>query len=142
MTIRRANPRKQGDIGVGAAIAWFMGHGYDVCVPLSESQPYDLVVDDGERLQRVQVKTTTAKSPYGRYHVELRTLGGNQSYHTVKHFDSSRIDLLFVLTDEGDRYVIPAESLTTRSGINLGSRYHRFRVPSGDSVGGGGFEPP
>jgi hypothetical protein len=142
MTIRRADPRRQGDIGVGAAIAWFAEHGYHICVPLFESQPYDLVVDDGKRLQRVQVKTTTAKSPYGRYHVELRTLGGNQSYHTVKHFDSSRIDLLFVLTDGGDRYVIPAASLTTRSGINLGSRYDRFRVAPRNSVGGEGFEPP
>jgi hypothetical protein len=82
MTIRRADPRRQGDIGVGAAIAWFAEHGYHICVPLFESQPYDLVVDDGKR-----------------------------SYHTVKHFDSSRIDLLFVLTDGGDRYVIPAASL-------------------------------
>jgi hypothetical protein len=82
MTIRRDNPRKQGDIGVGAAIAWFMANGYCVLMPLSESQPYDLVVDDGERLQRVQVKTTTAKSPYGRYVVSLQTAGGNQSVCT------------------------------------------------------------
>lgn len=56
-TIRRANPRRQGEIGLGAAIAWFSRVGYLVSVPLCDNQPYDLVVDNGERLLKVQVKT-------------------------------------------------------------------------------------
>lgn len=47
MTIRRANPRKQDEIGLGATIHWFLDHGYAVSLPLIDSQPYDLVVDDG-----------------------------------------------------------------------------------------------
>ena len=46
MTIRRANPRKQDEIGLGATIHWFLDHGYAVSLPLIDSQPYDLVVDD------------------------------------------------------------------------------------------------
>lgn len=40
-TIRRANPRKQGEIGLGAATAWFLAEGYAVSVPLCDKQPYD-----------------------------------------------------------------------------------------------------
>ena len=49
-SIRRRNPRHQGDIGVGAAIEHFATAGHRVFVPLSESQRYALVVDDGTGL--------------------------------------------------------------------------------------------
>lgn len=61
-SIRRGNPRKQGLIGVGDAIAWFCSHGYDVCLPLNDSQKYDLVVDLGGDLHRVKVKTSTRQA--------------------------------------------------------------------------------
>lgn len=128
MTIRRRNPRRQGDIGVGAAIAWFMENGYRVFAPLSESQPYDLVVDDGDGPLRVQVKTTTQRSRYGFFQVTLKTAGGNQSFHTIKPFDSGAIDFLFVLTDDRERYVIPASALDATSQISLGAKYQEFEV--------------
>lgn len=64
MTIRRSNPRKQGEIGLGAAIAWFLGEGYGVSVPLCDNQPYDLIIDSkADGLQKVQVKTSTRRGP-------------------------------------------------------------------------------
>ena len=50
---RRADPRRQRDAGLGLAIAWFTAAGWTVSVPLTDSQPYDLVVDDNGVLQRV-----------------------------------------------------------------------------------------
>lgn len=118
----------QGLIGVGDAIHWFIVNGYCVSIPVNDSQPYDLVVDGGERLERVQVKTTTCRSPAGRFIVQLETRGGNQSFNSGKKFDPAAADLLYVLTDDSERYVIPTKAIAARSGLTLGPRLHDFRV--------------
>ncbi len=121
-TIRRRNPRLQGDIGMGAALGWFLSQGYRVALPLGESQPWDLIVEDHEgRVLRVQVKTTTHRSPYGRYVVTLATRGGNQSWNRVaRKFDANVVELLFVLTDDGDRYLIPTHVIGACTALSLG----------------------
>ena len=105
-------------------------------MPLSESQAYDLVVDDGHGLLRVQVKTTTCRGRYGRFTVSLCTAGGNQSFHTRKPFDNTASDLLFVLTDDGCQYVIPSPEINAKRALSLGQKWARFRVVVGE-----GFEP-
>jgi hypothetical protein len=130
-TIWRANPREQGSIGFSDAVAYFGGLGWSVSVPLIDSQPYDLVVDDGRQLQRVQVKTTTYRTRYGVYCVQLCTNGGNQSFQTVKRFDPAACDLLYVLTDARERYLIPVREITSTTTLNLGAKvaHHRVRPP-------------
>lgn len=135
-TIRRRNPRRQGEIGLGAAIAWFSAAGYLVSIPLCDNQPYDLVVDDGERLLKVQVKTATGRSPSGSYVVWIKTCGGNRSRSTVQLFDNTATDLLLVLTDDRAAYVIPSREITSRARLTLGAKYERYRL-----VVGAGFEP-
>jgi hypothetical protein len=125
-TIWRRNPRDQGMIGFTDAMAYFGARGYDICVPLIDNQPYDLVIDDGARLQKVQVKTTTFRRQ--RFVVQLATHGGNQSFHTRKAFEPSLCDLLYVLTDAWERYVIPTSAITARSSLTLGARMEPFRV--------------
>jgi len=127
MTIRRSNPRKQGDIGVAKALDWFVRNEYAVSIPFSDSQHYDLVVEKNGILSRVQVKTTTYKTPYGIYQVLLKTCGGNQSRHTTQPFDLS-VELLFCLTDEGDSYLTPAETLKGTSTLNLGLQREKYKV--------------
>jgi hypothetical protein len=127
-TIWRANPREQGLIGVTDAIAYFGRIGWSVSMPLIDSQPYDLVADDGGRLHRVQVKTTTYRSRYGVFVVSLATRGGNQSFHTSKDFDPSTSDLLYVLTDERERYLIPTRAISTKTSVSLGERMAPFVV--------------
>jgi hypothetical protein len=127
-TLWRRNPREQGLLGVTDAIGWFGRQGWSVSVPPIDSQPCDLVVDDGTRLQRVQVKTTTYRSRYGVYVVSLATRGGNQSFHTSKDFDPSTCDLLYVLTDDRDRYPIQASTIRARTTLNLGARFDEHRL--------------
>ena len=72
--LRQRNSKKQGDVGLAYAIAYYASQGFTVSFPLTASQDYDLVVDNGRKLQRVQVKTTT----YQRgacYEVNLRVSG-------------------------------------------------------------------
>lgn len=128
-TIWRANPREQGLIGLTDAIAWFGSRGWSVSLPLIDSQPYDLIVDDGKRLHRVQVKTTTVRGRRsGAFQVSICTNGGNQSFHTKKYFDPGSCDLLYVLTDDRSRYLIPAAAITARTSLTLSGRMARYRV--------------
>lgn len=126
--IRRANPREQGVIGFGDAVGWFGAHGFLVSIPLVDSQRYDLVVDDGAQLLRVQVKTATHRGHHGRFVVGLKTAGGNQRIYTVKRFDHGACELLYVLTDAGQRYVIPTTAFDAGATLTLGKHVARYQV--------------
>lgn len=99
----------------------------DNLIPIADSQDYDLIVDTGTKLLKVQVKTTTQVSEHGIYIVSLRTCGGNKSGHTAKTFDNNQSDLLFVLTDNGDCYSIPRDA-TSKNTINLGEKVLMYKV--------------
>ncbi len=118
----RKNSKQQGDAGLTTAIAWFDGNGYRVSIPLTDSQDYDLVVDDGDRLYRVQVRTTYYQPYEAIYQVHLIVSGGNRSgTGKAKYFDPKKVEFLFVLTDTGDKFLIPCDEITTRKSINLGA---------------------
>jgi len=52
--------QRKGDIAVSQAIARFTKMGYDVALPLTESAHYDLIVDTGRVLKRVQVRYSSS----------------------------------------------------------------------------------
>ena len=54
-------PRRQGDAGELSAINWLFYPGARVYVPLFTDPDCDLVADFGDRVDRVQVKTSTAE---------------------------------------------------------------------------------
>jgi len=125
------NSRKQGDVGLGIAIGWFATQGYTVCVPLTDSQDYDLVVEfTGEGLKKVQVKTTKAKNPEDNYRVELRTRGGNKTgTGRTKHWGEVDCDYLFIVTADNEKYLIPKEdTLHIKSEISLGKQKDLYKV--------------
>ena len=53
------NSKKQGDIGMCYAMAYYSKLGWTISVPITDSQDYDLIVDTGTNLLKVQVKTTS-----------------------------------------------------------------------------------
>lgn len=121
------NSNIQGNAGLGAAIEWFTSLGNTVLIPLTDSQEYDLVVDENSVLRKVQVKTTFCKRR--NFEVDLRTNGGNKSgTGKTKYFDHNLVDYLFVLTADGDRYLINSECVLGRTSISLGKRYEKFKL--------------
>lgn len=97
-----------------------------MCLPMTDSQDYDLVVDM-YGLKRIQVKTTRQKR-LDKYVVGLRTLGGNRSWKgTVKFIDRDKVELLFVVTEEQVCYLIPTNKLPA-STLVLGSKYDEYVV--------------
>lgn len=123
------NSKKQGDWGMGAAIAYFTSLGKMVAVPLTDSQDYDLVVETkAGKLRKVQVKTTTCKPEYGIFQVTLKVCGGNKSTSSVKKFDKSFADYLFIVTSDDDCYLIPTKKLSNTSSLNLGKKFARYKL--------------
>jgi PD-(D/E)XK nuclease superfamily protein len=121
------NTRLQGDAGLGIAIAYFSRIGAKVGIPLTDSQPYDLMVDDGRQLARVQVRTTTVRE--GRsYVVGLKTVGGNKTQTITKIFDPKAYEWLFVVCGDATAYLIPTTAIRARYSIFLGRKYERFRL--------------
>lgn len=113
---------KQGNIGLGQAIAYYMSKGYIVLLPINDTQPYDLAVDkmDGNGLQRVSVKTTKSKkSNSSNFSVDLRSSGGNRSRYTNKAFDNSSCDIVFVYTIENDIWEFPSKEILVKNAISL-----------------------
>lgn len=122
-----SNTKKQGDIGLGSAIAHFTKMGFTVCLPLTDSQDYDLVVEVNDKLSKVQIKTSSNKTAYNEiYTVGLRVLGGNQSWNGVaKHFDNTKVDYLFILLSDGRKYFIPTNVIDNKSSINIGGEKYK-----------------
>jgi hypothetical protein len=95
----RATQRK-GDIATATAISTFTRLGFDVSIPLTESASYDLVVDDGEGLRRVQCKYA------GTRDVDLRRIHTNSGGYVIKRVPPNSYDWLYVLRPGGAEYLI------------------------------------
>lgn len=120
--------KKQGDLGVAAAIAHYMNQGYVVCFPLTDTARYDLVVDKNGKLYRVEVKTTLAVTNYGNYEVSLRTMGGNRSWTgLVKKISSDDCDIVFAHCPDGS-YEFPVDVVAGKSTITLGKKCTQYKL--------------
>lgn len=124
---RHPNSRVQGDAGLGIAIAYFSRIGVRVGIPLTDSQPYDLMIDNAGELSRVQVRTTTTRR--GRYYfVSLKTVGANSTKVITKLFDRFAYEWLFVVCGDATAFLIPSEAITARHSIQLGRNFEAFRI--------------
>ena len=95
----RATQRK-GDIATSRAVATFTQMGYDVSIPLTESAFYDLIVDDGRCLYRVQCKFVSTSE------VDLRRIHSNSRGYVTKLLPEGAYDWLYVLRPDGDEFLI------------------------------------
>lgn len=124
------NSKIQGNVGVGIAIAWFISAGYDVSIPVTDSQDYDLVIGVGNAISTVQVKTSYCRaSNSNNYQVNLRVLGGNRSgTGKVKLFDPQAVDYIFIVTDSNEKYFIPSADIDNKTSVTLSSKYDKYLV--------------
>jgi hypothetical protein len=96
--------------------------GYDVSIPLTESAAYDLVVDDGHQLARVQCKFASDR----RRQVDLRRIHSNSAGYVVKRITDGSYDWLYVLDGGGSEYLIKKcfagrRSVTLRDADKVGA---------------------
>src|SRR6516162_7401169 len=93
--------QRKGDIAVAKAVHTFMLLGYDVARPLTESAAYDLIVDTGASLYRVQVRFSRTGKAVG-----LRRIHSNSQGYVVKKTLAGAYDWLYILTADGREYLV------------------------------------
>ena len=119
--------KEKGNSGLGMAIAFFSTNGYTVSIPLNDTQDYDLIVEKDGVMQRVQVKSTGCIGKGGNYQVALKSCGGTsgKTYKTIKDTD---VELIFILTEKQEMYLIPKREIKNSSTLSLYGEYEKFKV--------------
>jgi hypothetical protein len=120
----------QGDVGVATAILHYSRQvGTTVSIPTTEHCRYDLIIDDARGLSRVQVKTSSFNARSGIYEVQLRTNGANYTTKTkTVRISCSEVDLVFILTGDGEAYEIPSKRLEGMSTVSMSRGWLKFKV--------------
>lgn len=93
------NTQRKGDYAVTHAIMSFTKCGYDVSIPITESAAYDLVLDIGDSLKRVQVRYFSGKQ------IELRRIHSNSNGYVIKKTKPKAYDWLYALNGDGKEYL-------------------------------------
>lgn len=119
--------KEKGNSGLGMAIAYFSANGYTVSIPLNDTQDYDLVIEKNGILESVQVKATGCKTKYNVYQVALKSCGGTKG-DTYKTLIDTKVDYLFILTEEMKMYFIPCNKIFNKTTLNLSNEYLKYEV--------------
>ena len=119
--------KEKGNSGLGMAIAYFSTNGYVVSIPINDTQDYDLIIEKDGKLKTVQVKSTGCKTKNGVYQVSLKSCGGTKG-KTYKTVIDTKVDLLFVLNEEAEMYLIPIDKLSNKTSLNLCEKYQEYLI--------------
>ena len=114
-------------MALGRAIAWFTRNNFTVCIPLTESQNFDLIVlakrSSSPRL--VEVKYTSYKR-YDSFVVSIKSTNLTTHGTAVRNFESSENKDLFVLTSARNIYLIPSLKIAGKTSLNLNNKYDKY----------------
>jgi hypothetical protein len=93
------NSKDRGDETEAAVLQELIARGYSVSVPFGDNDNYDLVLDDGGDLYRIQCKTAWSNKPETlRFNTHSQTTRGG-SYHEETY--EEEIDAFIVRYPEG-----------------------------------------
>jgi hypothetical protein len=99
------NTKAVGEISEGIVIAELLKRGYSVSVPFGNNQRYDLILDDGHRLIKVQVKTGRLSQGC----VIFQTVSKNGFTGEARHY-RGQVELFLVYCPQLDTiYSIPVD---------------------------------
>jgi hypothetical protein len=107
--------KRRGEIAEAMFLAKAVAMGYGVATPWGDSSRYDTIVDTGEGLLRVQVKSAhrVSASAGGGYHVRAHG-------HQTKSYRASEIDLLVAyVVPEDAWYVFPPRAFQKMKSMRL-----------------------
>lgn len=121
--------KERANLGLGKALSYFLENGYNVSVPITDTQRYDLVVEQDNIVYRVECKTTDYQSEYGIPIVSVKTCGGNRSGQTIKKISKNEADLLFAYDiNSNSCWIIPIVDIDGMSALSLGKKYEKYKA--------------
>ena len=97
----------------------FVDAGLEVSIPFGENCRYDLVLDDGSQLSRVQCKTGRLRDGTVRFST-ASTYGHHPSPRETRRHYAGQIDAFAVYCPETEGvYLVPIDEIGARSGAYL-----------------------
>lgn len=113
------HPKAIGDRTTLAVIAGLRSAGYDVLLPFGENTRYDLVIDDGGQLARVQCKTGRLREGAVRFNT-CSSYAHHANPRTLSRDYLGQVDYFGVHCREtGGVYLVPIEDLQTKRSAAL-----------------------
>ncbi|USZ69374.1 group I intron-associated PD-(D/E)XK endonuclease [Halorussus salilacus] len=105
------NSKDKGDETEATVIQRLISNGYSVSIPFGDNDKYDLIVDDGNRLYRVQCKTAWAnKEETMRFNTHSQTTKDGEYHEKTYH---GEIDAFLVrYPEDGTIYWVDVEDAT------------------------------
>lgn len=102
-----------GDVAESDFTARCVRMGYIVCEPRNSNTVYDLILDSGTRLYKVQIKCTSKITTDSRYRINLQ-----KGRTTKTTYSSDDVDLfaIYVMQDD-DWYLIPFSAVEGRHNL-------------------------
>jgi hypothetical protein len=116
--------KRRGEMAEAAFLHKASRLGFGVAKPWGDSDPYDLIVDSGRRLWRVQVKSAYRAGEYGGYTFHAHG-NENKKVYSLKDIDV----LVAYIVPEDLWYVVPVSVFRRIKGMKLfpGSRRRRSK---------------
>jgi hypothetical protein len=119
---------------IGEAASWFLERGYVASIPLATTQ-YDLITESDEGFRRVQVKSTTSKDRGGRWVVGICRMeygaaeeNNSNGSRRKRPYRPDEVDLFFILTGNGEKYLIPLDATSGSLSLTLDEKYAAYKV--------------
>ena len=123
------------DVAESAVATELLKRGFRVLRPVGDRLPYDLALDCGGRLLRVQVKCAWYDASKRLYTVDARRTKTNRRRMIHDRYAATDFDFaVLYVADRGVFYVMPAAVFTSyRSGISLVEAEKRQRRPRSEA---------
>lgn len=113
------DPKGIGDASTAAVLASLLRAGYSVSVPWGDNQPYDLIIDDGKKLSKVQCKTARASRNPGAVLFNAVSQWRSSRGRIVTRYDG-KIDYFGVYDpNSGRSFLIPIADLGRQATVSL-----------------------
>jgi len=105
------NTKDKGDETEVKIIAKLISRGYTVSIPFGDNDKYDLVVDDGDQLYRIQCKTAWSNKPDTmRFNTHSQTTQDGEYHENQYHGEIDAFTVRY--PDNGKFYWIDIEEAT------------------------------
>lgn len=119
------------DIAESAVATELLKRGFRVLRPVGDRLPYDLAIDRGRRLLRIQVKSAWYDPAKGLYTVDARRTKTNRRRMLRARYTANDFDFAILhISRENVYYIMPIAAFAAyRSGISLVEGRKRQRKP-------------
>ena len=122
------NTKHKGEISEAAVVLRFLETGKFVSKPVGENQKYDLLIDDGKKISRIQVKTAKVREGYLDASSSSTTLKDGKYTRTI--YNDLDIDFFAVYSPELKKvYLVPVDTNGCRTTIRL-----RLEMPKNGQI--------